>query len=150
LIGDPQRLQRVVPGRHPGLHVAKAAAPGADVAEDHEGRGAALPAFADIGAVRLLADGVQVVLLDRLAETPIGRAARCRHLQPGRLALAEGPRRFPFLGAAGTGPGPRYVESRGCAGHEANGTGRRPPARAPVPSTRQLSSARLRWTGSRP
>ena len=63
---DPHRLQRVVPGRLAGLHVAEAAAAGADVAEDHEGRGAALPALADVRAVRLLADRVEVLRADRL------------------------------------------------------------------------------------
>ena len=89
LVGDPQRLQRVVPGRLARLHVAEAAAPRADVAEDHEGGRAALPALADIGAVGLLADRVKVVVLDRLLQPAVVRAARRGDLQPGRLALAE-------------------------------------------------------------
>ena len=91
LVGDAQRLQRVVPGRLAGLHVAEAAAPGADVAEDHEGRRAALPALADVRAVGLLADGVEVVGADLLLQPPVVRPARRRHLQPRRLAgAAEG------------------------------------------------------------
>jgi len=41
---------------------AVGAVPGADIAEDHEGRGAVLPALADIRAVCLFADRVQVEL----------------------------------------------------------------------------------------
>ena len=101
LVGHPQRLQRVVPGRLAGLHVAEAAAAGADVAEDHEGRRAALPALADVGAVGLLADGVQVVAADLLLQPAVVRPARRRHLQPRRLAgAAEGD------GAVGRGRGP--------------------------------------------
>ena len=84
LVGDPQRLQRVVPGRHARLHVAEAAAAGADVAEDHEGRRAALPALADVGAVGLLADGVQVVGADRRLEPAVGRA------RPGAGTFSHG------------------------------------------------------------
>ena len=100
LVGDAQRLQRVVPGRLAGLHVAEAAAAGADVAEDHEGRGAALPALADVGAVGLLADGVEVVGADRRLQPPVVGPARRRHFQPRRLAGAlEGD------GAVGRGRG---------------------------------------------
>ena len=68
---DPQRLRAVDQVGLPVLHVAKAAAARADVAEDHEGGGAALPALADVGAVRLLADGVQALLARSVA-------SRCR------------------------------------------------------------------------
>ena len=71
--GDAGRLERVVPGRLAGLHVAEAAAAGAGVAEDHEGRGAALPALADVRAGGLLADGVQVLARDQLRQLAVAR-----------------------------------------------------------------------------
>src|SRR5215212_4927969 len=43
-----------------GENGAEAAGAGADVAQDHEGRGAVVPALADVRAARLLADGVEV------------------------------------------------------------------------------------------
>ena len=103
LVGDPQRLQRVVPGRLAGLHVAEAAAAGADVAEDHEGGGPALPALADVRAVGLLADRVQVVGADLLLEAPVVGPARGRDFEPRRLAGApEGDR---AVGRRGGAPG---------------------------------------------
>src|SRR6185295_8891997 len=107
LVRHPRRLQRVVPGRLAGLHVAEAAATGADVAEDHEGGGTALPALADVGAVGLLADRMEVVLLDRLLQPAVGGATGSRDLEPGRLARAE--RHLAVLVdrvAPGIGPGP--------------------------------------------
>ena len=86
---DPRRLERVVPGRLAGLDVAEAAAAGAGVAEDHEGRRAALPALADVGARRLLADRVQVLAVDQLGQLAVARPAGRRHLEPGRLACAR-------------------------------------------------------------
>src|SRR3712207_9085118 len=61
--------------RPAGAHVAEAAAPRARVAEDHERRGAALPALADVGAGRLLTDGVEVLVLDQLRQRAVARAA---------------------------------------------------------------------------
>ena len=43
---------------------AEAAAAGAELAEDHEGGGAAMEALVDIGAARLLADGVEIELAE--------------------------------------------------------------------------------------
>ena len=58
---------------------AVGAVPRADVAEDHERRGAVLPALADVGAVRFLADGVEVELAHQVLEAqvvgPAGRLA---------------------------------------------------------------------------
>ena len=88
---DARGLERVVPRRLAGLHVAEAAAARAGVAEDHERRGAALPALADVRAGGLLADGVQVLLLDHRRQVAVLRAARGGDLEPRRLALAERP-----------------------------------------------------------
>ena len=45
-LGDPARLVVVEPGGLAGLDGAEAAGPGADVAQDHDGRGALVPALA--------------------------------------------------------------------------------------------------------
>src|SRR3954463_6379284 len=87
--GDPRRLERVVPRRLAGLDVAEPAPAGAGVAEDHERRGAAVPAVADVGARRLLADGVEVLVADEAVELPVARAARRLDLEPRRLAVAD-------------------------------------------------------------
>src|SRR3954468_4718218 len=84
-----QRLERVVPGRLARLDVAEAAAPGAGVAEDHEGGGAALPALPDVGARRLLADRVQPLRADEVGQLAVLGPAGRRHLEPRRLAAAE-------------------------------------------------------------
>src|SRR5205823_8599358 len=85
-----QRLQRVDRLRLAGLDVAEPAATGARVAEDHERRGAAVPALADVRARRLLAHRVELVALDQPLELeeagPTGRA----DLEPRGLALAIG------------------------------------------------------------
>jgi hypothetical protein len=56
-IGHAPRLERVERVGAPGGHVAEGAAAGADLAHDHHGGVALAPAFADVGAARLLADG---------------------------------------------------------------------------------------------
>src|SRR5207253_11328115 len=56
----PNRLAQVEHARPTGLHRAEAAGPGTGVAQDHEGGRARVPALADVGAARLLTDGVQV------------------------------------------------------------------------------------------
>src|SRR4051812_26860720 len=86
---DARGLERVVPRRLAGLDVAEPAAPGARVAEDHEGRGAALPALADVRARRLLADGVEVLVADEFGQLAVARAAGRRDLEPARLALPQ-------------------------------------------------------------
>ena len=74
-------------------HGAEAAAPGAEVAEHHERRGLVVPAFADVGAVGALADGVQVEVAGKLLECVEIVADRGLGLQPlglgGGLARGE-------------------------------------------------------------
>jgi len=89
--GHAQRLQRVVERRLAGLDVAEPAAARAGVAEDHERRGAALPAVADVRAGGLLADRVQPLALDHPAQLAVARAAGRRALEPFGLAVAERP-----------------------------------------------------------
>ena len=69
-------------------HRAEAAAPRAEVAEHHEGRGLLVPALADVGAVRALADGVQVQIARQLLERVEGLAHGSAGLQP--LGLRRG------------------------------------------------------------
>ena len=69
-----------------GLHIAEGAGPGAGVAHDHEGGVLLRPAFADIGAARLLADGDQTVVADDLLGFRIDRRTRRLHPDPLRLA----------------------------------------------------------------
>jgi hypothetical protein len=49
-----------------------------------------LPALADVGAVRLLTDGVEVQLAHELLEPKILRTAGSANLEPARLALRQG------------------------------------------------------------
>ena len=58
-LGDASRFVVVEPGRPAGLHRAEPACPGAGVTEDHDRRGALVPALSDVRAVGLFADGVQ-------------------------------------------------------------------------------------------
>ena len=68
---------------------AVGAVPRADVAEDHEGRGAVLPALADVRAVRFLADRVEVELAHQLLEPEVLRPAGSANLEPARLSLGQ-------------------------------------------------------------
>ena len=61
-IGDVLGLVRVERARHAGVDVAEGAGAGAGVAHDHEGGVLLLPALADIGAARFLADRDELVL----------------------------------------------------------------------------------------
>ena len=74
------RLLAVLPD---GLAVrdrAVAAVPRADVAQDHEGRGRIFPALADVRAVRLFADRVEVPLAHEPLEPNVVRPAGRAHL----------------------------------------------------------------------
>ena len=110
----PGGLERIVPGRLAGLDVAEPAAARAGVAEDHERGRAPLPALADVRARRLLADRVQVLLLDEALQLPVARAAGRRDLEPRRLAapvgLDVGPENGQHVGdSTGVGPGSRRM-----------------------------------------
>ena len=70
-IGDPTRLVVVDWHRLPGLHVAESATPGAGVTQNHDRRGAAIPALPHVRATRLLADGVEAVLVDKRLQLEI-------------------------------------------------------------------------------
>ena len=83
------RLERVVPGRPAGLDVAEAAPAGAGVAEDHEGGRTPFPALADVRTGGLLADRVQPLRADQLAQPPVALAAGGGDFEPRRLALPQ-------------------------------------------------------------
>ena len=86
---DARRLFDVVLGRSAVRDRAVRAVPRAHIAQDHERGGAVLPAFADVGAMGFLADGVQVEFLHHLHEAHVVRASRCLHLEPRRFPLGE-------------------------------------------------------------
>src|SRR5262245_17579880 len=81
-VSDPARFCRV-DRRWPAMrHRAVRAGARADVAEDHERRGAVVPALADVRALRLFADRVEVQLAHQALEPQIARRAGGAHLQP--------------------------------------------------------------------
>ena len=85
-VGDARRLALIERVGQAGAHVAEGAGARAGVAHDHEGGVLLLPALADIGAARLLADGGELVI----AHDPVGLrepfGARRLDPNPGRLA----------------------------------------------------------------
>ena len=87
---DAAGLVEVEDGGASGGDVAEAAGAGADVAEDHDGGGAAGPAFAHVGAHGGFADGVEFVLVDGFAEFGVGGAGGEFDAQPGGFAAGLG------------------------------------------------------------
>src|SRR5207244_3152911 len=65
---EAHRLTAVEGGRGPVGDRAIRTVPGADVAQDHEGGGAVLPALADVGAMRLLAHRVELEIPHQVLE----------------------------------------------------------------------------------
>ena len=86
---DALRLRDIVLRRPAVGDGAIGAVPGADVAQDHESGGAVLPTFADVGAVRLLADGMQVELTHQVLEPHVVGTTGRLDLEPRRLALGQ-------------------------------------------------------------
>jgi hypothetical protein len=83
------RLRGIELRRPPVGDGAVGAVPGADIAENHEGRGAVLPALADVRAMRFLAHRVEVQVAHELLEAQVVRASGRLHLEPGRLPLRK-------------------------------------------------------------
>src|SRR5208282_2617344 len=71
-------------------HGAKAAAPGANIAEQHERGGLVIPALADVGALRRLADGVQTESARQLLQVVKVVAHGSFRSQPVGLGHASG------------------------------------------------------------
>src|ERR1039457_3555288 len=87
------------------LHRAEPAAAGTHVAQHHEGGGAVIPAFADVGAGRALADGVQAQALDEPLQVAIVLANGRGRTQPRRAfdLRGNGNQQYPYCtGRAGT------------------------------------------------
>ena len=117
--GHPLGLVPVQPLVRPArLHRAEPAAARADVAQDHEGGGALLPAFPDVGALGALADGVEAVVphqpLQFLEIRPLLQA----HLEPRGLGHV-GCGRFAHstTGTKSDPPAPRTVVPRRSGRH---------------------------------
>jgi hypothetical protein len=89
-LGDAGGLAEVELGRAPGRDGAEGARAGADVAQDHQGRGPARPAFAEVGALRALADRVQPMFADQPVGGHVTGAAREPGAEPGRFARGLG------------------------------------------------------------
>ena len=89
-LGDAAGLVQVEFGGHPVRDRAVLAGAGADVAQDHEGGGAVLPALADVGTAGLLADRVQRLAAHHALQPQVVRPPGGPHLEPRRLARGDG------------------------------------------------------------
>ena len=85
-VADSDGFIEIEEGGAAGGDVAEAAGAGADVAEDHESGGAGGPAFAHVGALGFLADGVELVGVNEVEELGVFDAAGHLHFQPGGFA----------------------------------------------------------------
>ena len=106
----PARLVRVdVTAPAAALHGAEGAGPGADVAQDHEGGGAGVPAFPEVGAARLLADSDQLLLAHQRGDLGDSGTHRGTDREPRRApihALGKEPLPGrPLVGVPGRGGG---------------------------------------------
>src|SRR5262249_23930753 len=81
-LGDTARLLPVEREGAPGGDGAEAATAGAGVAKDHEGGDAVAPAFGDVRAAGLLADGVQRFAAHEGLEAVVGLAGGDADAQP--------------------------------------------------------------------
>ncbi len=87
-IGDVARFGMIEPAlRIAGADRAEPARARAHLAHQHQGRGAAAPAFADVRAFRFGADRVQLVAAHDVTHFLELAATRQPHAQPRRLAL---------------------------------------------------------------
>ena len=86
-VGDPLRFAEVQRLRAARVDLAEVAPARAGPAAEQERRLAILPAFVDIGAAGLLADGVQSLSVDEVFELAVFGAEASANLDPGRLAL---------------------------------------------------------------
>jgi hypothetical protein len=89
-LGQTVRFQQVEALRPARSDAAEPARARAHVAEDDERRLACVEALADVGAIGLLTDAVQVVLPQKALDLAVALAGRKAHLEPLRLRLALG------------------------------------------------------------
>ena len=83
-LGDPARLIVIDSQRSALLNRAETAAPGANVAENHECGRAAVPALTDIGTSRAFTNCVQIEILNQTLQFAIVMADRSGRPQPAR------------------------------------------------------------------
>ena len=76
-----------------GVHRAETAGTGADLAHQHQRRGAGVPALADVRALGLFTDRRKAMLAHGAAHGFVVRAAGERRLEPARLAAGHTHRR---------------------------------------------------------
>jgi hypothetical protein len=87
--GDVSRLFRIECARLSFADRAEAAMTGADVAAQHERRGAVRPAFKDIWTARFLADRVEVKSFDQLQNVVLVRRIAETNPEPFGLWLTD-------------------------------------------------------------
>src|SRR5687768_432646 len=87
-LGDTTRLVEIELARLAVRDRAIGAGARADIPENHERGGAVMPALADVGTVRVLANGVQLEPTHDLAQAQIILGTRGADLQPVRFGFA--------------------------------------------------------------
>ena len=75
-IGNASGFAQIEFGGSSGLDRAEIAGAGADIPQNHDGRGAPRPAFAHVWALGALANSVQLIVVDHLAHGSVTLAAR--------------------------------------------------------------------------
>ncbi len=85
-IGHASGFAEIKLGGASGLDRTEIAGARADVAEDHHRGGAARPAFAEVGALRALADGVEFMRVHEFTHGLVAGAGRELGTEPGRFA----------------------------------------------------------------
>ena len=96
-LGDPFWLFPIQANWTSRVYGAEAAATRTDAAQDHKSGGFLTPAFANIGAARLLTDCVQFFATHQVLEAFVVFALWRAHPQPFWTALWNGSRHFGFL-----------------------------------------------------
>src|SRR6185436_15395454 len=87
--GDSRRLRGIELRRLAVRHGAVGTGARADIAQNHERRGAMVPAFADVRAPRILTHGVQLQVVHDALETDVVLRPGRTDLEPGGLRLAR-------------------------------------------------------------
>ena len=82
-LGDPARFVQISDGWAACLHIAESTGSRARVSEDHDGGRASAPAFTDIRAGSLLADGVKAMFLNQIPRGGKCISAWCNGTDPG-------------------------------------------------------------------
>ena len=116
-LGHAPRLVEIGDGRATGVDGAEAAVPGADAAEDHEGRGAERPALAEVRAARLLAHRVEGLVAEDVLRVRVRRTGADADLEP----LRASPSRPGVLGNRVAGGQQPAVDLRSAGVHDLRG-----------------------------